>query len=189
MIRKLLKASHNRRRLIWIWLLILMLGASISFLLFLNHSHSILPDKAVREVYATVDCKLLGKKLNTNRLFINKYRADFLISYAVDGVSYRRWVSGNGLDQTFYADASDQKNILVRYRIGQNYNCFYNPDNHEQVVLVLRHDWGSLFPAISVMALTMIFLYYVIKNIIFVFRDATRSAREKLKQRKNKQSK
>ncbi|TAK73085.1 MAG: hypothetical protein EPO11_09075 [Gammaproteobacteria bacterium] len=101
---------------------------------------NILPDKQV-DTFQPTECFLESKRLNTRYPAFHRYRADFLISYNVNGVQYTRWVSGNGLDRTFTRDKNAQEVLLSQFNIGSTYPCHYKPQDPQVAVLVKRHDW------------------------------------------------
>jgi hypothetical protein len=151
--------------------LILLLGqlivliACISYINYI-YTSNINPDKRVKEVFREVNCFLVSKKLSTHGHLIHSYRADFLISYHVNEVQYNRWVSGNGLDASFTNSEGDQEDILSQYQVGGNYTCYYDPDNPQLAILVLRHNWLSTFPLIVPSVVTIIIFYYFFKNAL-----------------------
>jgi hypothetical protein len=148
----------------------LLVGQFIVLLVCLSYVHyvytfNILPDKEAKEDYKESSCFLISKKLSMKGRFIQSYRADFLISYNVNGVQYNRWVSGNGLDISFSKDQAAQKNILSQFDVGGTYPCWFNPDNPSLAVLVLRYNWLSTFPLMIPFIIIVIVFYYFIKNL------------------------
>src|SRR5580704_13667659 len=123
-------------------LLIGQLIVLIMCISFIEHvyTYNILPDKEAKENYTETTCFLISKRLNTAGHIIHKYRQDFLISYNVNGVQYNRWVFGNGLDMSFHQNQSDQEDMLSQFDVGGSYPCWYNPDNPQLSILVLRHN-------------------------------------------------
>ncbi len=59
--------------------------------------------------------------------------------HAANGRSY----SANGYDgsNTYTSDRDGQQAIVDHYTIGQSYQCWYNPTNPAQAVLVRQPDW------------------------------------------------
>ncbi len=101
----------------------------------------ILPDKRVATLFQPTECFLESKKLNARYPTLHRYRADFLITYTVNGVQYTHWVSGNGLNRSFTHDKTVQEHLLAQFNIGNMYPCKYNPNDPQVAVLVERHDW------------------------------------------------
>ncbi len=166
--------------------LFIILMAGFFYLYYVNQSTYLLPDKEVKSQYSETMCRVVSKKLLDYRFIVQWYRADFLVSYTVKHIQYRRWVSANGLDKSYFTDVSDQEDILSRYHVGGNYACYYNPHDPEVVVLVLRRNWGSMFPVIAVSAILLLTLYYFLKHLQVLFRSALSTASGKGKNRKNK---
>ena len=130
-----------------------------------TYSSDILPDKQAQKTYLKTPCFLMSKKLSTKGYFIHTYRANFLVSYVVNGVKYKRWVSGNGLDMTFNRDEVDQEDTLSQYDVGETYTCYYDSANPQNAFLVERHNWLSIIPLIVPALIFIIAFYYFIRNI------------------------
>ncbi len=182
MIWKLLR-PRGKRVLLLLGLFII-LTSGFFYLRYINQSSYLLPDKEVKPHYSQTTCRIVSKKLADHRFIVRRYRADFLVSYTVSHIQYRRWVSGNGLDKSYFSDASAQEDILSRYHVGGNYPCYYNPQDPEMAVLVLRHDWGSMFPVIAVSAILLLTFYYFLKHLRILFRSAPPAIGRKGKNRK-----
>ena len=187
MVFKQLLSAKGKRGIVLAVLFILLAGSGYVLFL-LNQSTHVLPDQAVKKYYLKTGCEVITKKLSARRLVIRQYRADFLIRYRVNQVYYRQWVSGNGLDESYFSDLSDQEDILSRYSVGGEYVCFYHPLNPDKAVLVPRHHWGSLFPVIVVSIFTLIILYAFLKNLFILSRlmmvDARAALARKQKHRR-----
>lgn len=147
------------------------------FVLFLSAAYiyqgyfkNIDPDKKVKETFKQADCFLLSKKLVTKGHVFTQYRADFRVSYNVNNVQYTKWVSGNGLDTSFSYDDTEQENLLARFDNGSTYPCWYHPDDHGQVVLVLRKNWTATYALMVPSVILIIFSYYFTKGIMQLFR-------------------
>jgi len=95
---------------------------------------------------------------------IHHYRADFLISYPVNGKIYQAWVTGNGLDQGFFRDKTLQEETLTSFDVGGTYPCWYNPKFPQQAVLVMRHNWSSTLPLAVPTVIAIIAIYYILKG-------------------------
>jgi hypothetical protein len=144
-----------------------------------TYTVNILPDKAVKENFTQVDCYLMTKRLSTAGHVIHGYRADFLISYNVGGTQYNRWVSGNGLDASFTSNLNEQEDLLTQYEVGATYPCYYDPNNPQLAILVLRHNWLSTFPLMIPSVVALIVFYYFLKNLFFLLALARTTARNR----------
>jgi hypothetical protein len=139
------------------------------------------PDKKVKETFKQTDCFLLSKKLVTKGHVISQYRADFRVSYTVNNAQYTKWVSGNGLDSSFTYDNTEQENMLSRFENGATYPCWYNPEDHGQVVLVMRKNWTATYSLMVPSVIFIIIAYYFSKGIMRFYR--TRKTKPKSKRR------
>ncbi len=135
----------------------------------LIYTNDILPDKMVKEDYPETACVVVSKKLSEHKHLLHRYRADFLVNYTVNGTPFESWATGNGLDQAFYHDRAAQVETLAEFDIGSSYPCWYNPQNPQIAVLVMRHGWSSTLPLIIPTAIGLIALYYLLKNIFQFF--------------------
>jgi hypothetical protein len=174
--------------------IVLLIGQIIVLLICIGYiqyiyTANILPDKEAKESYQQSQCFLTSKKLSSKGHIVHQYRADFLISYQVNGVQYNRWVSGNGLDMSFSHNASDQEDVLSEFDVGGNYNCWYNPNNPQLAILVLRHNWLSTFPLMLPSVIGVITLYYLLKNIAQLIASVKAGIGEKREEKKEQKSK
>jgi hypothetical protein len=128
------------------------------------------PDKKVRETFKLTDCFLLSKKLASKGHVFTQYRADFRVSYNVNNVQYTKWISGNGLDVYFTHDNQSQENILSRFDNGNTYPCWYNPEDHQQVVLVSRKNWTAIYSLIVPVIIFSVVSYFFGKGMIRAYR-------------------
>lgn len=131
----------------------------------------ILPDKQAKSIFQPADCFVISKKISTKGHLIHRYRADFLVSYNVKGAQYNRWVSGNGLNLSYYRDKKTQEDIFARYDIGQRYPCWYNPDMPQFAILMVRNNWTSTFPLIIPTIVSLIVLYLLINTLVGLVQD------------------
>jgi hypothetical protein len=84
-----------------------------------------------------------------------------------DGRSYT--ASGYDGSDSYTSDRAGQQAIVDRYNIGQSYQCWYNPANPTQAILVRQPDWvviligggfllfGGLFATVGILALLGLF--------------------------------
>ncbi|OGT58338.1 MAG: hypothetical protein A3F14_03470 [Gammaproteobacteria bacterium RIFCSPHIGHO2_12_FULL_43_28] len=147
---------------------------SISYLYLVN----IRPDRQVKASFLQTDCFLISKKLSKQGHLLNEYRADFLISYNVNGTQFNRWVSGNGFDTKFTRDLASQQRILSQYQVGQSYPCWYDPKAPQISVLVMRHNWLSSFPMIVPFVICAMVLYYFLTTLLRFLRVNADEPRE-----------
>jgi hypothetical protein len=143
---------------------VIVLLACVTYIEFV-YTTNILPDKEAKESYNEASCFVISKRLNAQGQFAENYRADFLISYNVNRVQYNHWVSGNGLDMKFTQNRTGQEKILSRFDVGGTYPCWFNPKNPEVSILVLRHNWLSTFPLMIPSVISLIIIYYLMKNL------------------------
>ncbi len=129
------------------------------------YNNDILPDKLVKENFPETTCTIVSKNLSEKGKMVLRYRADFLVSYAVNGNPYRAWVTGNGLDQAFFHEREPQENALAQFAVGQAYPCWYNPQIPQIAVLVMRHNWTSTLPLAVPALIGLIALYFILKSI------------------------
>lgn len=123
----------------------LLLLASLIYLDYL-YLMKVRPDQLATQHFVRAECFIVSKKLGTKGSFNRRYRADFLISYQAKGTQYTRWVSGNGLDRSYFSNSLAQEQILSNYGDGSNNTCWYDPDNPESVYLVPREFWSYFTP-------------------------------------------
>lgn len=126
------------------------------------YQYRIVPEKALNQSYQKVDCTIITKKLASQD---NKYRADFLVNYTVDGKKYDAWVSANGVDKSFVSDRLSQENTLKQFKENKTYVCWYQPSNLHLIMLIPRHDWTSLYPLFFPTLILIITLYYFFRTL------------------------
>jgi hypothetical protein len=102
-----------------------------------------------------------GNKITTNTDVYTPY-FEYTV-HTADGRSYT--ASGYDGSDTYTSDRSGQQAIVDHYNIGQSYQCWYNPANPTQAILVRHPDWllfviggsflllGGLFATIGILAL------------------------------------
>lgn len=146
---------------------------------FFTYSFNINPDKQVKQSFLHTDCFLLSKKLSSKGHILRQYRADFRVSYTVNNVQYTRWVSGNGLDNSFMHDATEQEEVLSQFDDGGSYPCWYNPTDPEEVVLVMRKNWTSTFPLMLPAVIFILAFYFFVKNILRMIFTRSKSIKKK----------
>ena len=87
--------------------------------------------------------------------------------HAPDGRSYT--ASGYDGSDTYTSDLAGQQAIVDHYNVGQSYQCWYNPANPTQALLVRHPDWlfflvgggfllvGGLFAIVGILMLLGLF--------------------------------
>lgn len=155
----------------------------------LIYNNNILPDKEVNDNYSVANCTIVDKKLETKGRVLHTYRADFLVSYAANGVQYNRWVSANGLDLAFSSDRVTQESELSQFNKGDDYSCWYNPADPQIAVLVLRHNWLSTFPLVVPSVIALIVSYYMMRTVAEILAIMAVKTRDKARERKEKKKK
>jgi hypothetical protein len=145
------------------------------------YNNNILPDKLVDDDFTQTTCTVMAKELGTKGRMGHHYRANFLISYTANGSNYQTWVTGNGLDQSYFREREAQEETLSQYDIGGSYPCWYSPQTPQLAVLVLRHDWASTLPLLVPTVIAIISLYYIIKGALQFFGFIKLKAAEKKK--------
>lgn len=150
-------------------------------LIIIHHSYlnNINPDKQAKVSFLKTPCFLVSKKLNVRGPIVHAYRADFLINYTVKGVQYSRWVSGNGLDASFFRNMHDQEVVLMQYEVGQSYTCYYDPQDPQVALLVWRQNWVSLFPLMAPVVITILFAYFFWKTSLPLLKKVKRKRKQK----------
>jgi hypothetical protein len=130
---------------------------------------NIMPDKEAKAYFQQTSCFLINKKLSTKGKIWDRYRADFLVSYQVNGVQYNKWMTGNGLDHSFSTNRVAQESILSAYQVGSTYPCWYDPADPQIALFVMRHRWTSTLPLALPVLVGMITLYYFLTNLLNQF--------------------
>lgn len=149
--------------------------------------NDILPDKEVKENFVQTDCTINDKQLATKGHVVHSYRANFLVTYAANGVGYRAWVTGNGLDQAYFSDQTVQQEALDSFAVGGTYPCWYNPDTPQIVVLVLRQNWTSTLPLLIPSVVALIALYYFLRNLFILLGIISHKTKDIIKNKKKGQ--
>lgn len=131
---------------------------------------NILPEYKAAQEYTATQCFIMSKKLSRKKGIMDKYRADFLISYNANGVQYNRWISTNGLSMSYSWGRSAVDAALSKYRVGANYRCWYNPDDPQMALLVQRKGYATFLPLLMPSIIGMVALYYLIMNSMFLWK-------------------
>lgn len=146
---------------------VLILIFCISYIEYV-YVNNIWPDKNAKDTFENVPCRITNKRFISAGDIFPSYRADFLINYSVKNVSYSRWVTGNGLDESLSSDKNAQENIYSKYVINGTYECYYDPQDPQTSVLVLRHNWLSTFPLTIPSIIIVITVYYFLQSLFLI---------------------
>lgn len=147
----------------------------------------IIPDKAIKQHFQSTTCFLTSKRLTSHGFFLfRRYRAEFLITYNVNGVQYNRWVSGNGLDNELTRNESEQEDLLSQFEVGRTYQCWYDADNPHISILVPRHNWVSIFPLMIPATIGVIALYFVLRSLFLLMPKRVPVSQKKQKRKVKK---
>jgi hypothetical protein len=131
-----------------------------------KYTENIMSDKHVAEVFSVTNCTIVAKQLVTKDSMLGTgYRADFELSYVVDGVVTQSTCASNGLDYSYTSDLDSQNEFIDEYKVGTQYSCWYDPANPQTVVLVLRHSWTSAFPLFIPSIIMVIMLIYMLGTV------------------------
>ncbi len=154
------------------------------------YNTNIYPDKQVEDNFDQTTCYVTSKRLSIKGTILHSYRADFLVNYkAPTGpTQYSHWVSGNGLDLSFTQNRSSQENLLDQFEIGSVYPCYYNPQDPQVTVLVLRHSWTSTLPLLVPAAIIAVMGYYILKTLLQWMGTARVKTRDAIRKKKDKRS-
>ncbi|HTM63608.1 MAG TPA: hypothetical protein VL360_03805 [Gammaproteobacteria bacterium] len=128
------------------------------------------PDIQAEQNFQQSQCLVMSKKLVTRGKFFKRYRAEFLVNYHANGAQYNRWVSGNGLDNSYSHNETSQEVILSNYDNGVNYQCWYDPKNAEKIILLFRQNWYSLYSFILPGIAGLIVLLFFCKSTLVFMR-------------------
>lgn len=156
--------NYTRRVILLVALLILFFGC-IAYVGYVYYGN-IYPNKLAKKTYEQSICTINNSKLVTKGELIPQYRADFWVSYTAQGIQYRNVLtSGTGLDGAFTTDQQTQRRLLNQLTIGSKNPCWYDPADPRIVLVVLRHNWSSMFSLFIPIILAFISLYYFGRGI------------------------
>lgn len=156
--------SMYAHRMMWTIVQFIILLTCFAYSQYIYFSN-IGPDQRASTFFQQTDCYLISKNLPETGRLVHRYRADFLISYAVNHMEYTTWVSGNGLDNSFLSDRDFVYATFDGFIVGNTYPCWYNPDQPKQIMLLPRENWSSTLPLSVPIMVGLIILYYFLRNI------------------------
>jgi hypothetical protein len=160
-----------------VFLLVGAVPMLVAFILLAVAGNQMLQEQGYRSGQCTITARQLQHEVSTttqthksgNTTYTTSTTADVYapsFAYTVrtaDGRSYP--ASGYDGSNTYTSDRAGQQAIVDHYNIGQSYQCWYNPANPTQAILVRQPDWlliliggvfllvGGLFAAIGTFAL------------------------------------
>ena len=94
------------------------------------------PEWRVNNFYAEGRCLLLDKRVHEDE---GLYRPELRIRYRVDGWDYETWAYNAVRSHSIWRWPKER--FLARFTVGQEYPCWYDPDDHSRVVVV--RGYGS----------------------------------------------
>jgi hypothetical protein len=116
----------------------------------------VVPDLRTRLFYVEGRCVLLDKRLvehpRSGKAINSTYRPEFLIRYTVAGREFRTWAYKAVKASSGFRWAEER--VLEGFTVGQEYPCWYDPDDPFKVVVVRGYSWFTfVFLAVFVVAL------------------------------------
>lgn len=119
------------------------------------------------DISTTTSTNSNGSKITTST---NVYAPYF--EYTVHAANGRNYAS-SGYDgsNTYTSDRDGQQAIVDHYNIGQSYQCWYNPTNPAQAVLVRQPDWVLILIGGFFLLLGAVF----VSIGLFAFRNSARA--------------
>jgi hypothetical protein len=134
----------------------------------------VVPDLRARLFYVEGRCVVLDRRLvehhPSGKAINSTYRPEFSIRYTVAGREYQTWAykavkTSSGLRWP-------EEHALKSFTVGQEYPCWYDPDDPSQVVVVLGYSW-----------FTWVVLLVFLVVLFFTGRGFLRHARSARRQR------
>lgn len=104
----------------------------------------IIPDQMVTQNFIMTNCQILTSKITTNaHAWLYKYRTDFLVKYNVQDHDQLAWSGGSGIRRDYFFSYQQQLDSLNKFKVGEIYPCWYDPNNRDSVALVVKYNWLS----------------------------------------------
>jgi hypothetical protein len=117
------------------------------------------PEWRTNYTYVEGRCLVLDKRLGehppTGKAVNSTYRPEFFIRYTVDGKQYELWAYDATGDYT--ALRRPKERILESFTVGQQYSCWYEPEDPSKVVLVRGYSWVSNAPLLVIFVVLAFF--------------------------------
>lgn len=98
-----------------------------------------LPEWRANHLYVTHSCTVLDKRLGESNSDGTTYRVDIRIRYNVLGQEYDTWTYDAA--RGYSSGRSGKEEILKQFSVGQQYPCWYDPNDPAKVVLVRGYSW------------------------------------------------
>lgn len=127
---------------------------------------NILPDKLARQQFVPATCSISSIRLEMKKNLVKKYRARFEVIYKYNNVNYKTVTFGNGLDESFSTDRSSQTELLRDFAVGESVPCWINPNPPHQALLILRHNWESIF-SLFIPSFIFLVVAYAFTKVLF----------------------
>lgn len=111
----------------------------------------LLPTWRVNHHYVTGTCEVLETRLASKRFLSGdperetreSYRPEIKIQYEVGGRTFESWTyDASGV---YSSDKAAQQALVDGFKVGSTYPCWYDPDHHDQAVLVRSGGGVYLF--------------------------------------------
>jgi hypothetical protein len=127
----------------------------------------IIPEWRANNVFIESSCVILAKRLaESSGEDGPTYRPEFLIRYAADGKIHELWTYD--AVAVYTGSRRSQQEILDQFAVGQQYRCWYDPDDPGRAVLVRGYSWLMyLFGLIPL--LLLVFLLVGLRHFWFQF--------------------
>jgi hypothetical protein len=132
------------------------------------------PNLRARLFYVEGRCVLLDKRLiehpPSGKAINSTYRPEFLIGYTVAGREYKTWAykavkASSGLRWP-------EEHVLESFTVGQEYPCWYDPDDPSKVVVVRGYSWFTWV----LLVVFLVVLFFTGRGFLRHLRSARRPA-------------
>jgi hypothetical protein len=140
----------------------------------------VLPQWRANHYYVEGRCELLDKRLIEERGGAKggvTYRAEFLIRYTVDGREYQaRTYDAPSLRRSSTAFRWPKERVLATFTVGEEYPCWYDPQDPSQAVLVRDYDWFSYAILVALVVVVCITIVGVFRKRLGLTETRTAAA-------------
>ena len=141
-----------------------LLVLAVVFIVYM-YTYIINPDRKVAEDFTIATCHVLDKGMATTGRVVRRYRADFKVQYNALKGPVVAIASTNGMDFSYSTSAVQQQQFLDEFDVGAVVPCWYDPENPNIVVLVLRHNWLGEVPLVFPALIILFMAFYIIKSV------------------------
>ena len=122
-------------------------------------------DWEINHHYVDTSCKVIDKRLlndqqslqNQKNNSSNTYQTFIHVQYQITYLEYNKWISPSNGSTT---SLSSEQKTFDQYQIGQEYSCWYNPNNYSEVVLSRGYH---MFNILLNLAMIVILVYVLIR--------------------------